>query len=174
VAAEAQLNIGSLRHYFTSQQELMQFAMQSMLDRVSSRLLRRLDQLGDLRGVPLADQRRRAVDLLAELLPLDENRRGEVMVFIDFTAAARTNPAYHELARQAALGTRTLIRQVLGRLQQTAAVHSDLDVPLETERLAALVDGLSITAALHPDILNAPTCLRIVGAHMEQLQPPAT
>ncbi|MEK8143280.1 TetR family transcriptional regulator [Streptomyces sp. M10(2022)] len=46
VADEAELNIGSLRHYFASQQELMGFAMQSMLDRLGSRLLQRVEQIG--------------------------------------------------------------------------------------------------------------------------------
>ena len=60
---------------------------------------------------------------------------------------------------------------MLDRLQKTEAVRSDLDIAVETERLAALVDGLSITAALHPDILDASTCLRVVGAQVDQLQP---
>jgi AcrR family transcriptional regulator len=50
VADEAQLNIGSLRHYFASQQDLMRFAMQSMLDRVGSRLLEHVERIGDRRS----------------------------------------------------------------------------------------------------------------------------
>ncbi|MGH3548110.1 MAG: hypothetical protein ACRDQU_08350 [Pseudonocardiaceae bacterium] len=37
VADEATLNLGSVRHYFDNQQELMRFAMQSMLSPSCSR-----------------------------------------------------------------------------------------------------------------------------------------
>jgi AcrR family transcriptional regulator len=172
VADEASLNIGSLRHYFTSQQQLMRFAMQAMLDRVSDRLLRRLDGIGEVRTLPPVAQRRFLADLLAELLPLDEDRRAEVTVFLDFVTAARTNPAFADLAEKAAQGTRTLVRRTLGRLQELGAIRTDLDLDLETERLAALVDGLSLNAVLQPGILGAETCAAILYGHLDTLQEP--
>src|SRR5262245_33159414 len=93
VADEARLNIGSVRHYFAGQEELMRFAMRSMLDRVGSRLQRRIDELGDLDTIPGPRLRRFVVELLSELLPLDESRRAEVTVLVDFCTAARTHPA---------------------------------------------------------------------------------
>ncbi|MFI9292980.1 TetR/AcrR family transcriptional regulator [Streptomyces gardneri] len=172
VADEAQLNIGSLRHYFASQQDLMRFAMQSMLDRVGGRLLEHVERIGDLGSHPRAEQLRLAAGLLAELLPLDEQRRAEVIVFLDFNTAARTNPAFGDLSRQAAEGTRSLIRRVLTRLHSEGTLRPGLDLDIETERLTALLDGLSLSAVLHPEILSPRVCTDVLLAHLGELSPP--
>lgn len=169
VADEAGLNIGSLRHYFASQQELMDFAMQSMLDRVSGRLLERVERIGDLSRHDRPERLRLAADLLAELLPLDERRRAEVTVFLDFSAAARTNPAFRELSHQAAAGTRRLVRRVLVRLDETGTLRPGRDLDIETERLAALLDGLGLAAVRHPGVLNAQMCAVVLLAHLDEL-----
>jgi AcrR family transcriptional regulator len=172
VADEAGLNIGSVRHYFASQQELMRFAMQAMIDRVSARLLRRIEGLGDVRALQHPQRRRHAADLLAELLPLDEQRRAEVTVFIDFITAARTNPAFADLAQQSALGTRTLVRRTVTGLHERGALRADLHIEHETERLTALLDGLALNGVLHPEILSPETIATILREHLDTLQPP--
>ncbi|MFE4683356.1 TetR/AcrR family transcriptional regulator [Streptomyces sp. NPDC056721] len=172
VADEAQLNIGSLRHYFASQQDLMRFAMQSMLDRVGSRLLERIERIGDLEDHPRPEQLQLTGGLLAELLPLDERRRAEVTVFLDFNTAARTSPAFADLSRQAAEGTRKLVRRVLTRLDASGALRPGLDLDMETERLTALLDGLSLSAVLHPEILNPRASVDVLLAHLGDLSLP--
>lgn len=171
VADEAGLNIGSVRHYFAGQQELMRFAMQAMIDRVGTRLLRRVDEFGEAGALPPADQRQRATDLLAELLPLDEDRYAEVAVFIGFVTAARTNATFAELAAKTARGTRALIRRTLARLQQTTGIRPDLDLDTETERLTALIDGLCLNAVLHPGLTGPDTCAAVLRSHLESLRP---
>ncbi|GAA2662309.1 TetR/AcrR family transcriptional regulator [Streptomyces vastus] len=172
VASEAQLNIGSLRHYFASQQDLMRFAMQSMLDRVGSRLLEHVERIGDLGRRPRPEQLQLAAGLLAELLPLDEHRRAEVTVFLDFNTAARTSPAFGDLSRQAAEGERRLVRRVLTRLDASGALRPGLDTDVETERLTALLDGLSLSAVLHPEILNPRECVDVLLTHLGDLSRP--
>ncbi|QHC23518.1 TetR/AcrR family transcriptional regulator [Streptomyces sp. GS7] len=173
VAAEADLNIGSLRHYFASQQDLMHFAMQSMLGQVSARLLEHVEQIGDLGRYPRPKQLRLTAGLLAEFLPLDERRRAEVTVFLDFNTAARTDPAFADLSRQAAEGTRRLMRRVLTRLDESGTLRHDLDLDIEAERLAALLDGLSLRAVLHPEILAPRVCVDVLVAHLGDLSLPA-
>ncbi|MFF1919143.1 TetR family transcriptional regulator C-terminal domain-containing protein [Streptomyces sp. NPDC058221] len=170
VADEAELNIGSLRHYFASQQELMDFAMQSMLDRLGSRLVERVEQIGKLSAHPRAEQVRLAADLLAELLPLDERRRAEVTVFLDFNAAARTNPDFGDLSRQAAAGARRLVRRVLAALDEAGTLSPGRDLDIETERLAALLDGLGLGAVLHPDVVSPRMCVEVLHAHLGDLR----
>ncbi|MDT0456686.1 TetR/AcrR family transcriptional regulator [Streptomyces sp. DSM 41527] len=171
VADEAQLNIGSVRHYFAGQEELMRFAMRSMLDRVGARLQRRVDALGDLSGLPAARIRDCAVELLSELLPLDDSRRAEVTVLVDFSTAARTHPALDDLARETATGTRSLVRRILARLDTAGGLRAGLALDTETERLTSLLDGLAFTAVLRPDVLDAATCARVLRAHVDDLGP---
>lgn len=170
VADEAGLNIGSLRHYFANQQELMRFAMQAMLDRVSDRLLRRIDDIGNLNTLSHTQRRSLPIDLLSELLPLDETRRAEVAVFIDFVTAARTHPAIDdELARKSATGTRALVGRILIRMRDMGALRPGLHIATETERLSSLLDGLSLNTVLHPDILSPQGCLEVLKAHLDEL-----
>ncbi|MGD3112217.1 TetR/AcrR family transcriptional regulator [Streptomyces sp. YGL11-2] len=173
VAAEADLNIGSLRHYFASQQDLMHFAMQSMLGQVSARLLEHVERIGDLGRYPRPEQLQLTARLLAEFLPLDERRRAEVTVFLDFNTAARTDPAFADLSRQAAEGTRRLMRRVLTRLDESGTLRPDLDLDIEAERLAALLDGLSLRAVLHPEMLAPGVCVDVLVAHLGDLSLPA-
>jgi len=105
------------------------------------------------------------VDLLSELLPLDDARRGEVIVWMEFTTAARINPVLGDLAQKSAAGTRSLVRQVLTGIQRAG-----LDLNAETERLVALLDGLSINAVLRPDLLSADGCTAALHAHLAELE----
>ncbi|WP_328388812.1 TetR/AcrR family transcriptional regulator [Streptomyces sp. NBC_00400] len=173
VADEAGLNIGSVRHYFAGQEELMRFAMRSMVDRVGDRLQRRIDELGDLDGLSGPEIRRCAVELLSELLPLDDSRRAEVTVLVDFTTAARTHPEIDDLAQETATATRTLVRRILARLDTAGGLRAGLTLDTETERLTSLLDGLAFTAVLRPDVLDAQTCATVLRAHLDDLAPAA-
>ncbi|MEU8682680.1 TetR/AcrR family transcriptional regulator [Streptomyces sp. NPDC048611] len=173
VADEARLNIGSVRHYFAGQEELMCFAMRSMVDRVGERLRRRIDELGDLDGLSGPRIRRFAVELLSELLPLDDARRAEVTVLVDFSAAARTDPTLDGLAHETAVATRTLVRRILTRLDSAGGLRPGLSVETETERLTSLLDGLGFTAVLRPEVLDATACAAVLRAHVDDLGPAA-
>jgi len=163
VADEAGLNIGSVRHYFADQQELMRFAMTAMLERVAARITARVASLGQVASRSREERVGIAADILGQLLPLDRERGAEVTVFLDFVLAARTNPAFADLARRSADGTRQLIRRILAGLNP----HADLD--LETERLAALVDGLSLNGVLQPGLLDPATAAAALRRHLDQV-----
>ncbi|GIL31717.1 TetR/AcrR family transcriptional regulator [Actinocatenispora comari] len=167
VADEAGLNLGSLRHYFASQQELMRFAMQAMVDRVGDRLQARVDRIRALGDLPAADRVEQATDLLAELLPLDDERRAELTVFLDFTAHARTHPELRDLAVRAATGSRSLARRVVARLAGDSTPADEIE--LQTERLVSLVDGLGVNATLYPEVLTAPRAREVLHAHLTAL-----
>ncbi|MGI6870398.1 MULTISPECIES: TetR/AcrR family transcriptional regulator [Amycolatopsis] len=162
VAAEAGLNVGSVRHYFDGQAELMRFAMRTVIDRVSARLTEKVEALGDVGGLSPAERRAARTELLAELLPLDDVRRAEVTVFLEFAVASRTDERLADLAREAASGTRALVRRVLAAL--------DLDDPdTEVRRLTALIDGLSLNGVLHPDLWSPAAALSALRAHLDAL-----
>lgn len=168
VADEAGLNLGSLRHYFASQPELMRFAMQAMIDRVGDRLTAHAEPLRGASGLSRAEWLARATDLLAELLPLDDTRRAEFAVFLDFSAHARTHPELRDLAVRAAAGTRTMIRRLLGRMLADRTGH---DLTVETERLMSLVDGLGVNATLYPDIVTPAKAKKVLRHHLDALLP---
>lgn len=166
VAAEAGLAIGSVRHYFGSHAELMTFAMNAMIDRVSERLLRHVSRL---RGPDPGDRRALVAELLGELLPLSDDRRREAVVWLEFAAAARTDPRLRPLAQRAHDGMRQLVTRVLTGARQSGRLRRGTDITVETERLCSLVDGLTVTAVLHPDRLGATTMRTVLSRHLDSL-----
>lgn len=84
VAAEAGWSVGSVRHYFAAQHELLAFAMELVVTRATERI----------RRTPAgADTHATAAALLGQLLPLDDERRAEMQVWLAFSTRAAVDPA---------------------------------------------------------------------------------
>ena len=158
VAREAGLSMGSLRHYFGTQSELLVFAMRMVIDRIERRVA----------GLQTPGDPRRAAEMvLLELLPLDDERRAENEVWLAFTARALVDPALralrdegYDLLRNACLGW---VRQLL------APARSPSDVDLETDRLFALLDGLAVHAAMRPARSGPELLTAVLGRHLDEL-----
>ena len=149
VAAESGWSAGSLRHYFGSQQELLVFAVELVLERVPRRLQVHLASDG-------LDVLTRSRRLLEELLPLDDEREVEVLVYLAFADRARVDRALASVRARAWADTRQLCRLVVADLVGSrrpaagAALrprrHEDA-----AEQLHALLDGLTLQAISFPD-----------------------
>ncbi len=164
IAEEAGLAVGSVRHYFPNHDAILLFAMQELADRVTDRLRRRRASLPD-GDTSLAT----AESVLAELLPVDEQRRLEASVWLAFVAAAPTRPRLDDVAQRTAAGIRTVVGQVLTAAQARGLLRVD-DLPVETERLAALLDGLTVATVRAPGI-DPETGREVLRRHLESLTP---
>jgi AcrR family transcriptional regulator len=158
VAREAGLSMGSLRHYFVTQSELMIFAFQTVIDRIEARLARL---------APEPDPRRRAERVLAELLPLDDERRAENEVWLAFTSRAMVDPALRALRDQGYDALQAGCRAILTDL--AAAGLAPTDLRAETERLHAWLDGLAVHAAMRPDIHTTESLIAAITHHLDAL-----
>jgi DNA-binding transcriptional regulator YbjK len=164
VATEAGLAIGSVRHYFENHADLVAFAMQAMGERLRARLTAHLERL----QIATPQERHQVViDMLAEVLPLDEKRHQEAVVWLEFTTAARTRPELRPHANDIYTGLLALTTRILTRASETANLN--LDVPLEARRLCALLDGLTMQAVLHPTQLSPAAILSTLQHHLESL-----
>lgn len=156
VAAEAGWSSGSLRHYFATQSELLSFAMELVTRRVADRVA----ALPRAHGMVA-----QAEQLLAQVLPLDGDRRVEMQVWLAFSMRAAVDPALRPLRDESHQRLRELcvdIAQALGAA----------DATLEGERLHALVDGLALHGVLTPDL--APPALQsaVLSDHLRALSAP--
>lgn len=59
--------------------------------------------------------------------------------------------------------------RILTRWTETDMLRSGLNLEVETERLVALIDGLSLNAALRPDILHAAQSESVLRTHLASL-----
>jgi AcrR family transcriptional regulator len=155
VATEAGWSSGSLRHYFDTQSDLLAFAMELVMRRAR----RRIEALADD-----PDPRAWAEKVLHEVLPLDDERRAEMHVWLAFTTRAAVDRRLAALRDEAHAALRGLCRQ-LGE----ALGSPDPDV--DGERLHAFVDGLALHAVLTPQVTTPARQKALVAAELAALAP---
>ena len=162
VAREAGLSMGSLRHYFGSQTELLAFAMRLVTERAGRRI-RALDLSSA--GPRLAVER-----VLREVLPLDAERRAEAEVWLALTGKALVEPTLHALRDEADDGLRELCGWSVRTLVESGEAAPRLDVELETERLYAVIDGLAVHAVVRPELAPAENLTAVLARHLDGLR----
>lgn len=154
VAAEAGCSTGSLRHYFATHSDLLAFAMELVVDRVTQRL----GALGSA-----GDRRATAERALQQVLPIDAERLVEMQVWLAFTTRALVDPDLRELRDRAHAGLRDLSRSALELIGAAATER-------EAERLHALIDGLALHAVLAPEVTTPKRQVELLAAHLDGLE----
>jgi AcrR family transcriptional regulator len=161
VAREAGLSMGSLRHYFATQAELLCFAMQLVGDRARARV-QALE--------PAPDPRITAERLLQELVPLDDERRAESEVWLAFTARALVDPAQRAIHQRIHDQLNGACVTAVTLLADAGLIPAGLDVPLEAIRLHALLDGLAVHAVMRPERLPPERITAVIVRHLDTLR----
>jgi len=161
VAAEAGLAVGSVRHVFATKAELLEYSMALVHQRTRERVSAHF---------AIKDRRKFAEAVLAELLPLDDQRRMEMAVNTAVVAESPSHPALRRVALDAQQAVADACAAVLTRLRDDGFI--DADLAFETERLHALVDGLALHAltAERKD-LRPKAILAVLRKHLADLQP---
>jgi AcrR family transcriptional regulator len=179
VADEAQLAVGSVRHYFASSDELLSHAFAVAVDRIIGRLTAAESRLADL-PPGAAEHHSAVVALLGEFLPLDEDRAVDACVWMAFKNAARTKPFLTAEADRSHRGVAAVVGGLILGLAGTASglagdpgaagVGVDQQVLVtEAELLLAVLDGLTMHALLQPEWMTAQMCNDVLEAHLEGL-----
>ncbi|MFC6356962.1 TetR/AcrR family transcriptional regulator [Luethyella okanaganae] len=149
VAAEAGVSPGALRHYFSDQAGLLRFAAEMMTQRVVERLRGHMAE-GDT-GRELSQR------LLEEMLPLDEDRRIEVIVWLEGLSQARLDPQLAGLKTAGWFGERHVCRiawasaRDLAIPQQATDEFSNPIDELAVDKLHTFLDGLTLQAVAFPE-----------------------
>lgn len=173
IADETGLAIGSIRHYFSTADGIVRFALDTLVERITARLEGHLSSLlPELEAGQLSSEqaKEKTVEFLAELLPLDEARRGESVVWLAFEEEARTNPELADVFATSVVGTRQLMRRMVEGMSRRGAIGPDVDVELEADTLASLLDGLTLRSTLHPGVLSPERAKDILAAHLDRLR----
>ncbi|SDD30780.1 TetR/AcrR family transcriptional regulator [Auraticoccus monumenti] len=153
VVAESGLSSGAIRHYFSTQDDLLRFAGRIIRDEVPDRLLGVLKEPGP-------DPQERACRLLEELVPLDDRRRTELLVAVALAELERTSPGQdREFIDASHAGLRVLTRLAVLVLVGRAVELTPVD-PLEpgleeaAARLHLLADGVCAQHLFYPGVLT--------------------
>lgn len=164
VAAEAGTSPSALRHYFATQDELLGFALQAVVDRVADRVAPLLPSLHGRTG---------ARTILHQLLPLDPDRRNEVEVYLAFVTRAALDPTLRGIRDRAETATRAAVRHALQLLADAGDLRDGRSVDAETDRTYPLVDGLALHSILWPDRYPPAHVREVLDGHLAGLGQPA-
>ncbi|VTR47131.1 transcriptional regulator BetI [Actinobacillus pleuropneumoniae] len=161
VAAAAGLSPGALRHYFSTQDELLLFIVDYYLTRGVARAEERLE----ISPIPMNAAR----EILLLLLPLDTEKRTATGVWWVFAIRSLTSLALQAKKDELTDGLHYMTKAVLEILAEAKLLPSSVDIQLETLRLAAIVEGLTILALLRPELYTPETVEQIVSRHLQEL-----
>lgn len=162
VAEEAGLATASLRRAFPTQDALRAYCLELVRERTQAR-------------IDAIDQRLSVTDFaeafLLQLLPLDEDRRLEMEVFIAIGVLALTDDTlrdpYDRVHNELALGCRSLV----GLLAEagSAPVAAD-EIDIEAKRIHALIDGLALHLVQQKAGQPVDWAVEVVSLQVRQLR----
>ena len=158
VADEAGIAAASLRRLFPSQHDLREHCLVTIEDRVTARLTA-------LRSTGRA----LALDVLAQVLPLDPERTTEISAQVQLGVLARTDKHLAPSARRLNAGVGRVCARALDILAGAGALDADRDLAYETDRLHALIDGLAIEHTWDPTARSTEVVLALVERHLLEL-----
>lgn len=158
VATEAQLNIGSVRHYFADHETLVVAVATEVGDRMAGRLTRHPT-------APTGDHpaaKRHLLRVLEELVPLDDERHREAIILMEIIAASRLEPAFEPVVRRMAADLRQVLAGALAATGTPAPEHHAV-------HLAALISGLSLDAVTPHSSVDRATIRAVLEQHVATL-----
>ncbi|KJL30470.1 TetR/AcrR family transcriptional regulator [Microbacterium oxydans] len=146
VADEAGIATASLRRAFPTQDALQAWCFTFVRDRVAARI-------GGLSG----EGRGFVLSLLEQLLPLDDDRRAELVAQLQLATLAITQPHLRSASAALTSDVRAVCRAAIDELVRTGELRdgaaADLDVT--TDALHATLDGIALQALLDPATFTA-------------------
>lgn len=134
VAAEAGVSMGMVQHYFTTKDQMLQFALEMIGEGYQKRITRRITELPDPR------EPRRVVEIvLEELMPRDEEGRVEVQAAAAFLGRAVLRP---EIATELVVKAEVLTGYLASLIRADRPSITPADAERDAAGLLALTDGL--------------------------------
>jgi AcrR family transcriptional regulator len=164
VAEESGWSIGSIRYYFPNKDELVASALWRVGERVDQRIRDRTAG-----GMTVKDLRTAAV----ELLPLDDVRREDALVYLAFIAQAAVVPELADAAEGAAQRLQKPLAARIAHAARAGELRAHLDAEHEAARLRVLLDGLRLQLVTTPRQTSAEWALAVLDDHLTALACPA-
>jgi AcrR family transcriptional regulator len=158
IAEEAGVSLGALRHYFTTQDELLVYAMRLVKEQATVRIKK--IAMSDL---PLKEK---VLQILLEMVPTNKETMAEMEVWFAFTFHARHK---QELFGEMKSEIYKAVKNLITSMDAVGLLKKNLDLEVEYESLYALVDGLAIHAMLEKDRLQEDQIKKVLMRHLDSI-----
>lgn len=160
IAAEAGWSPSALRHYFATQADLLIFAMEHVIAKVTERFAAE-----SWTGPPRETVQR----VLEEFLPLDRQRRRAAEVWLWLTLHAQVDPAAQARLSEADDGVRRVVGIAVDALAAAGLVARGADLGAEKARLHALLDGLTLHALVRTELMPPGRLRVLLAEHLDSV-----
>lgn len=162
IAQASDLSVGAVRHYFASQSELLHFSMELVSERVIQRAKERKfsKEQNPLEFV---------AEGIYEVLPIDEERKIEMEVWLAFSAKVLIDKTLQELSNKVYQDMHQGLKNVVQVLQLFEIAKEGLDLELEVNRLHAIVDGMAMHHLLNPEQFTHEEMIKTLNYHLQSL-----
>ncbi|MFJ2742880.1 TetR/AcrR family transcriptional regulator [Streptomyces sp. NPDC087440] len=173
VAAEADISLGRLQHYFRTKDEMLLFAMRSVSARADKRIRERIAAIAGVgaEGVAAVPPPRAVLrEVLAGMLPLDERSTVGALVGVAYFTRAVHDERLQEEARQGIPALAAFLADLLRQVHDGGglrAPYAEGDLRDEAMRLISLADGLSTYILL--GVHSGEEALRLLDAQLERM-----
>ncbi|WP_368901792.1 TetR/AcrR family transcriptional regulator [Oceanobacillus oncorhynchi] len=162
IAQASGLSVGAVRHYFATQSELLHFSMELVSDRVIERAkARKFSKDRD----PLEF----VTEGVSEVLPIDEERKIEMEVWLAFSAKVLVDKTLRELSDKVYNDMHEGFKNVVNALQLLDIAKDGLDLEMEVNRLHAIVDGMAMHHLLNPEQFTHEEMMETLKYHLHSL-----
>ena len=163
VAAEAGMSKAAIGHYFPKRSDVIASAVERDIGTVTSELVE-LDL--DTCTIDVA------VAALMVVIPTTEQRRRHSQVWLSLLAAQDPDPDISRSLTHLNVTVRVGLMVVLRAFRKQGGVSASRDLLVESARLHALVDGLSLQALTDPTTMPPGQVETLVRLHLEDLAQP--
>lgn len=160
VASEAGMSSGALRHYFSTQDEMLLFIMNYYLEEGKKRSQNKEWSENPVQAVE---------EVLLELVPIDEEKKIETSVWWILALRSLTSDTIKDKKDEMTDGTYELANSMIEILALKGVLSDSMNAELEKSRLTALIEGLSIHALLRPDVYSPEKVKEVIRYHLETL-----
>lgn len=158
VAAEAGIAAASLRRAFPSQHALREYCLELIEERATSRITSL-----DLTGRALADA------LLVQLLPLDDERRSELIAQVQLGVLSLSDSSLRPAAARLNAAVSRACRIAIEILTAVGQLDAGRDPEYEARRLRALLDGIAMQGLWSGDPHGSGQMLTTLARHLDEL-----
>lgn len=162
VADEAGIATASLRRAFPTQHSLREHCFSLIQQRASARI-----RTLNLTGRALAES------ILAQLLPLDGERRMELVAQVQLGVLALTDAALQPAAHRLSDAVDEGCQVAIAVLAEAGGLDPDRDPTYEARRLRALLDGLAMSMLWNAARSDGNDALDTLARHLDELAPAA-
>lgn len=164
-ASEAGISVGLVQHYFRSKDEMLLFTYLQILEAVDHRLSDLIDRAEEA-GTRIEHV---VLDGLAELMPLDDQRRQEWRVALAFGGRAIDDVRLAEARTAAIAQIRGRLAQAIENGKECGEVEPSADSETEAARIAAYAEGLAAHLYAAPEGMPPAVALEALGSHLSRL-----